>query len=105
MKGAGRPSWDQLVAWTCQDHPDQVRAEVARQAPAAMSDRRPRGQNRPGAAGVQVTARLSTDELEILEQVRASCAGPDTSPPTRTAVLIAAVTVAGTTLDGTPSVG
>lgn len=95
VRGVGRPSWGQLVAWTCQDHPDQVRAAVQRLIADAPGSRRPRGQNRPGAAGVQVTARVSADELQVMESVRRACEErADGGPPTRTVVLIAALTVA-----------
>lgn len=93
VKGVGKPSWGQLVAWTCQDHKDEVVATILEQAKEA--DRRPRGQNQQGTAGLQVTARLlDKTELPALEEVSKSAAQRADRKVTRTMVLIAALTVA-----------
>lgn len=93
VKGVGKPSWGQLVAWTCQDHKDEVVDTILEQAKEA--DRRPRGQNQQGTAGLQVTARLlDKTELPALEEVSKAAAQRADRKVTRTMVLIAALTVA-----------
>lgn len=93
VKGVGKPSWGQLVAWTCQDHKDEVVATILEQA--QESARRPRGQNQQGTAGLQVTARLlDKTELPALEEVVKAAAQRADRKVTRTMVLIAALTVA-----------
>jgi hypothetical protein len=91
VKGPGRPSWGQLVAWTCQDHAEPVRKEVEALADAAAAPRRLRGPGREGEPTMQVTARLLPDELAAVDAAMTSL--PDV-PVTRTMVVVAALTVA-----------
>ena len=100
VKGVDRPSWGQLVAWTCQDRSAEVAKEVDRTLHAAGSPRRPRGQNRAAAAAMQVTARLLSDELASVDALRR--ADPATGEPVTRSVVVnaalrAAVAAAGTT--------
>ena len=90
VTGIGKPSWGQLVAWTCQDHRDDVLAELAQKDQA--TDRRPRGQNRHGTAGLQVTARLTSDEFTIFEDAMKQAQGKTQGEVTRTKLVIAALT-------------
>lgn len=93
VTGIGRPSWGQLVAWTCQDNGAEVLAELLEPDQPSAS-RRPRGQNRQGTAGLQVTARLNADEFTAFDQVMQQASRKVESPVTRTKVVIAALTVA-----------
>ncbi len=94
VKGVGKPSWGQLVAWTCQDHEDGVRAQVDALAKVVSMPRRLRGQNREGEATMQVTARLLPAELDVLEKLRAALDEIVDPQVTRTMVVVAALTVA-----------
>lgn len=100
VTGIGRPSWGQLVAWTCQDNDAEVLAELIEPDQPGAS-RRPRGQNRQGTAGLQVTARLNADEFTAFEQVMQQASRKAEAPVTRTKVVIAALTVA-TRAEATP---
>ena len=91
VKGPGRPSWGQLVAWTCQDHPAAVREQIEALAGEAAAPRRLRGHGQQGAPAVQVTARLLPEELAVVDEARRVSADLQV---TRTLVLIAAITVA-----------
>ena len=93
VKGVGRPSWGQLVAWTCQDHPEGVRAEITALAEAVVQPRRLRGPNREGEASMQVTARFLPAELAVFDSARDGVEHGDVVI-TRTMVVIAALTVA-----------
>lgn len=93
VTGIGRPSWGQLVAWTCQDNGAEVLAELI-EPDQPDASRRPRGQNRQGTAGLQVTARLNADEFTAFDQVMQQASRKAESPLTRTKVVIAALTVA-----------
>lgn len=93
VTGIGRPSWGQLVAWTCQDSSTEVLAELLEPNQPDAS-RRPRGQNRQGTAGLQVTARLNADEFTAFDQVMQQATRKAESTVTRTKVVIAALTVA-----------
>ncbi len=99
VKGRGRPSWGQLVAWTCETREEDVVTEVIsslRPTPGVLV---PRGQNKRGSAATQVTARFTPDEHAAFERARAAAesaafaAGLDT-PVTATAVVVAALSVA-----------
>ncbi|WP_239341130.1 hypothetical protein [Frankia sp. CiP3] len=83
LSGVERPSYGQLVAWTCEDYPDEVLNALPRTAPGA---RIPRGR-RLAAESVQVTLRGDA-ELPVIDQLAAR------AEMTRTAVTIAALTVA-----------
>lgn len=94
VKGVAKPSWGQLVAWTCQDQAEDVHAEVNKLAAAVAEPRRLRGHNREGEAGLQVTARLTPGELEALDDVRTALQASVDVRLTRTMVVVAALTVA-----------
>jgi hypothetical protein len=83
LGGVERPSYGQLVAWTCQDHPDEVLTALPVTAPDA---RIPRGR-RLAAESVQVTLRGQA-EIPIIDQLATR------AETTRTAITIAALTVA-----------
>jgi hypothetical protein len=94
VKGVRKPSWGQLVTWTCQDHASAVRKEVTVLAQATTTPRRLRGQNREGEATMQVTARVLPDELAVLDDLRETLNVVVDPLVTRTMVIIAALTVA-----------
>lgn len=88
------------MAWTCEDSTAEVLAELIEPDQPSAS-RRPRGQNRQGTAGLQVTARLNADEFTAFKQVMQQAARKAEAPVTRTKVVIAALTVA-TRAEATP---
>ena len=92
VKGVGKPSWGQLISWTCQDHKDEVVAAVLEHARTVA--RRPRGQNLQGTAGLQVTARLDRNELPAVDEVLDLASRKAERKVNRTMVVIAALTVA-----------
>lgn len=94
VKGRAKPSWGQLVSWTCQDDPTAVAAGVAALLEAAAGPRQLRGQNREGGPTTQVTARVTTDELAAIDAVRGQASNSDGAPVSRTMVIIAALEVA-----------
>jgi len=94
VKGVGKPSWGQLVTWTCQDHADSVRKEVTVLAQATTTPRRLRGQNREGEATMQVTARVLPAELAVLDDLRETINVAVDPLVTRTMVIVAALAVA-----------
>ncbi|PWJ23354.1 hypothetical protein ATK17_3848 [Branchiibius hedensis] len=94
VKGRGKPSWGQLVSWTCQDHSEAVLGAIAGLVEAAEGPRRLRGQNREGGPTTQVTARVTDEELEAVEALRASAADRAQRDVTRTLVVIGALQVA-----------
>lgn len=89
VKGQGRPSWGQLVVWTCLDRPQEVQAATQARLQTRLGFRVRRGQNIDGAAITQVGCRVTPAELAILDDLRDRCEGA-----TRTDVIIAALTVA-----------
>lgn len=94
VKGIGRPSWGQLVAWTCIDHRDKVLDHVRSQIDG-KGRREPRGQNREGTAGLQVTASVDTGELTAIDTIIKSVqAKTSDTKVTRTMVVIGALDVA-----------
>lgn len=101
VTGIGRPSWGQLVAWTCQDHHDQV-LELLTRPREDTAARQPRGQNRQGTAALQVTARLTPDELAVVQDLIATAAAITQATITRTNLVIAALTVATRLAPGRP---
>ena len=66
-----KPSYAQIIAWTCQDHPDEVRAELQRQVTA--DGRAPRGR-RIASDSVPLTPRFQPAELAVLDEVAAEVA-------------------------------
>jgi hypothetical protein len=85
-----KPSYAQIIAWTCQDHPDEVRAELQRQVTA--DGRAPRGR-RIASDSVPLTPRFQPAELVVLDEVAAEVAD-GSGKVTRTAAVIAALRVA-----------
>lgn len=82
-----KPSYAQVIAWTCTDHPDDVRAELRRMT--NRNARAPRGR-RIAADTVPLTPRFRPAELDILDSVTREVDGD----ATRTAAVIAALRVA-----------
>jgi hypothetical protein len=92
LSGRERPSYAQLITWTCQDQPD----DVVRQIRANLApDRTPRGR-RLAAPVNTITVRFRHDELTAFDDLieRASIAGQRV---TRTAGIIAALQVSSGT--------
>ena len=88
LSGRERPSYAQLIPWTCQDRPD----DVVRQIRANLApDRTPRGRKLALAVNT-ITVRFRPDELAAFDELveRASTAGQRV---TRTAGFIAALQV------------
>lgn len=85
-----RPSYAQIVAWTCEDHPDDVLTELQRAN--ATAQRTPRGR-RLATEVVPCTLRFRPPERRVLDALvdRGSSVGSDV---TRTAGIIAALRVA-----------
>jgi len=92
LSGRERPSYAQLITWTCQDQPD----DVVRQIRANLApDRTPRGR-RLAAPVNTITVRFRHDELSAFDELieSASIAGQRV---TRTAGIIAALQVSSAT--------
>jgi hypothetical protein len=85
-----RPSYAQIVAWTCEDHPDDVLAELARSS--ARAARALRGR-KLAVEGVPLTLRFRGGERRSLDEITAR-AHSERSRVTRTAAVIAALRVA-----------
>jgi hypothetical protein len=85
-----KPSYAQIIAWTCQDHPDEVRLELQRQVTA--DSRAPRGR-RIASESVPLTPRFQPAELAVLDAVAAEVAD-GSGKVTRTAAVVAALRVA-----------
>jgi len=85
-----KPSYAQIIAWTCQDHPDEVRLELHRQVTA--DGRAPRGR-RIASDSVPLTPRFQPTELAALDEVAAEVAD-GSGKVTRTAAVVAALRVA-----------
>ena len=82
-----KPSYAQVIAWTCTDHPEDVRAELHRIT--ELSARAPRGR-RIAAETVPLTPRFQPPELDTLDSVLRDVGGD----ATRTAAVVAALRVA-----------
>lgn len=67
LSGPERPSYGQLVLWTCEDYPDDVVAAV-REALPPPGARRPRGHTL-AAEGVQITLRMTTEERDFVDEM------------------------------------
>lgn len=93
-QGVERPSYAQLISWACEDHPADVLAELQRivDSYTIARGRAPRGRRLAGDT-TQLTLRFHPDELNTLDQVRASANDPQ-AKATRTAAAIAAFRVA-----------
>lgn len=102
VKGRGKPSWGQLIAWTCTTRQQDVINEVltlTQPAPGLV----PRGQNKRGTASTQITARFTPDEhatfthtRELARAAADAAEHPIEGPVTATLVVIAALQVAAT---------
>lgn len=93
LAGPERPSYGQLVLWTCEDYPDDVVAAVraARPQPGA---RRPRG-HALASEGVQITLRMTTEERDFLDGIADQARpAPHAKRVTRTEVATAALRLA-----------
>lgn len=85
-----RPSYAQIVAWTCEDHREDVIAELTHAAAAGA--REPRGR-KLAREGVPLTLRFKPEERVALEEVMRR-AGGGAAKITRTAGVVAALRVA-----------
>lgn len=100
VKGRGRPSWGQLIAWTCQTRSDEVVAEVLALLRPVEGVLVPRGQNKRGVGATQITARFTAPEHSAFEHTRAQAQRAAQGSPdlpnevTATAVVSAALAVA-----------
>lgn len=92
LAGPERPSYGQLVVWTCEDHPDAVVGRVVAARPGAGS-RRPRGR-RLAAESVQVTLRLTLTERSRLDALADRVREIHPGRVTRTEVAAAALRIA-----------
>lgn len=88
-----RPSYAQIVTWTCEDHRDEVLAEITHAA--KLATRLPRGRKLASEV-VPLTLRFQPNEREALDDVMARCRDDvgDRRNITRTAAVIAALRVA-----------
>jgi hypothetical protein len=88
LSGPERPSYAQLITWTCQDHPKEVIDRLR----GTGNNRTPRGR-RVAMPVNTIAVRFRTDELATFDAVLAEAAG---SGPTltRTAGAVAAFEVA-----------
>jgi hypothetical protein len=89
LAGPEHPSYGQLVVWTCEDHPDDVVAEVRAARPQPGS-RRPRGR-RLAAETVQVTLRLTMKERGLVDDIADAVRATHPGLVTRTEVATAAL--------------
>lgn len=89
--GVERPSYAQVVGWTCEDHPEAVLAQLMWASRTAA--RVPRGR-RKAAESVALTLRFQPQELAHLEQVIRQASGSRGTQVTKTAAVIAALSVA-----------
>lgn len=93
LSGPERPSYGQLVLWTCEDHPDDVVAAV-REALPQPGVRRPRGHTL-ASEGVQITLRMTTEERDFLDGIADQARPtPQAKRITRTEVAAAALRLA-----------
>lgn len=91
LAGAERPSYAQVVGWTCEDHPEAVLAQLMSDSRTAA--RVPRGR-RKAAESVALTLRFQPQELAHLDQVIQQASGSRGAQVTKTAAVIAALSVA-----------
>lgn len=102
VKGEGRPSWGQLVAWVCHTRRTEVASRVVANLKSSESlTLRPRGQNVQGAGAQPVAARLMPAEQvafqaareEAVRSVVESGVAP-ASKVTATSIIVAALELA-----------
>jgi hypothetical protein len=89
LAGPERPSYGQVVVWTCEDHPADVAAQVRNARPQPGS-RRPRGR-RLAADTVQVTLRLTLEERALLDEIADTVRATQPGLITRTEIATAAL--------------
>ncbi len=87
---AERPSYAQVVGWTCEDHPEAVLEELAWES--ETKGRKPRGR-RLASDSVALTLRFQPDELEHLDRIITRTA-TTTRKTTRTAAVTASLRAA-----------
>jgi hypothetical protein len=93
LSGPERPSYGQLVLWTCEDYPDDVVGAV-REARPQPGARRPRGHTL-ASEGVQITLRMTTEERDFLDGIADQARPtPHAKRVTRTEVATAALRLA-----------
>lgn len=93
LSGPERPSYGQLVLWTCEDHPDDVVVAV-REALPQPGVRRPRGHTL-ASEGVQITLRMTIEERDFLDGIADRARPtPHAKRVTRTEVATAALRLA-----------
>jgi hypothetical protein len=86
-----RPSYAQIVAWTCEDRPHDVVEELRRAG--ARTDRTPRGR-KLATEVVALTLRFQPAERAALDELVARAGGGEAGKITRTAAVAAALRVA-----------
>lgn len=86
-----RPSYAQVIAWTCEDHREEVLAELAHSLRTA--DRAPRGR-RLASDVVPLTIRFRPGERDGLDAIVNTASTDVGTAVTRTAAAIAALRVA-----------
>lgn len=98
VKGPGKPSWGQLIAWTCQTRREEVVGAVVAllRPPEGLV---PRGQNKQARGTTQITARFTLPEhATFVDTLEAAQSAADAEnlvvPATATSVVIAALEVA-----------
>ncbi|MEK4243694.1 hypothetical protein NYE39_17020 [Janibacter sp. FSL W8-0316] len=100
VKGAGKPSWGQLVYWACTTERDAVLERVLQQL-APADPLAPRGANRAGGVTTPIIPQFLGAEIEPVDEIQAAAqaqvdanGAPRPVKVTATAVVIAALRVA-----------
>jgi len=89
--GTDRPSYAQLISWTCQDRPTAVVEDLARSTAALV--RVPRGRAK-AAPFALVTPRFLPDEIVAVDVVQQRASAEMGQTITRTQIICAAIRVA-----------
>jgi len=89
--GTERPSYAQLISWTCQDRPTAVIEDLTSSTAALV--RVPRGRAK-AAPFALVTPRFLPDEIVAVDVVQQRASDETGQPVTRTQVICAAIRVA-----------
>jgi len=89
--GTDRPSYAQLISWTCQDRPTAVVEDLARSTAALV--RVPRGRAK-AAPFALVTPRFLPDEIVAVDVVQQRASAEMGQHITRTQIICAAIRVA-----------